>query len=806
MANYSDIRYVATGVTEYATVDNLPTSGNTTGDQALVTGTNRLYIWNGSGWYNIALINTNPSISGASSAYTLETDGTATTVTITATDPEGLPITYSIASDTSGNVATVTQGTGANTNVFTITPTTNTANGGTFSLTFRASDGVNIATAVSSFTLEFTIENSNYTTALITSVGANNAVNNSFDDASTNNHTVTANGNVTQNTFSPYRHGGYSTYFDGSGDYINFGNDASLSFGTGEFTIECWIYRTAANANYEAILSGNVSGTGMGLYSHASNNTISIYSSASNLYTTSTTISNNTWHHICATRNSSNVLKIYIDGTEGYSGTVTDTFNMGTSGFQVGADPAGGNSALIGYIRDVRLIKGSVVTPPSGGPTVPLTAVTNTSILTCHLPYIVDGSSNAHTGTVYGNTKTEPFAPYDYSNPYSASDNGGSIYFDGTSGYVSGDMTADLAFGTDDMTLECWVYPNTISGFDAIFDTRTSSFTGNAFTIQLDAGVPKVFAGNYSNSAPVIAGTSAVSVSIWTHIALSRSSGTNTLFINGTSVATNTNSWNQSFSSANDWAVGETPPTATPRYFDGYISDFRIVKGTAVYTSAFTPPTAPLTAITNTKLLLNGTDAGIIDKSQSVKTITLNGNVSSSTTQTKYLSSSMYFDGTGDCISSVSSAELGTGDFTLEAWIYPTQLDGNDCFIGDHWSGTTAGFIFRAHTNNYLSIFDGTQNQASTTAVVTNQWQHVAAARQNGTLKLFLDGTEVLSVSTSSSLSGPGSGESLTIGGHHNSAGGFTNLFNGYISDARVTKGLARYTANFTAPTAELKG
>ena len=74
-----------------------------------------------------ALINTNPSIGGVASAYALAIDGTATTITVTATDPEGLPITYSIASDTSGNIATVSQGTGASTNVFTITPSTNTA-------------------------------------------------------------------------------------------------------------------------------------------------------------------------------------------------------------------------------------------------------------------------------------------------------------------------------------------------------------------------------------------------------------------------------------------------------------------------------------------------------------------------------------------------------------------------------------------------------------------------------------------------------------------------------------------------------
>ena len=246
--------------TVYATIDLLPLSGASTGDQAYVSGNNRLYLWNGSGWYNIALINTTPSISGASATYQLATDGTATTVTITATDPEGIPITYSIASDTSGNIATVSQGTGSNTNVFTITPSTSTAHAGTFSLTFRASDGVNIATAVSSFTLVFTVSNSNYTTALITSVGANNAVNNSFDDSSTSNHTITATGNVTQSTFSPYRHGGYSIYGDGS-DAVKWLETSAneFTFGTGDFTIEFWIWLdyAAVGAAGEHCMVGN---------------------------------------------------------------------------------------------------------------------------------------------------------------------------------------------------------------------------------------------------------------------------------------------------------------------------------------------------------------------------------------------------------------------------------------------------------------------------------------------------------------------------------------------------------------------
>ena len=94
-------------------------------------------------------------------------------------------------------------------------------------------------------------------------------------------------------------------------------------------------------------------------------------------------------------------------------------------------------------------------------------------------------------------------------------------------------------------------------------------------------------------------------------------------------------------------------------YYKGNVADLRIVNGTAVYTSNFTPPTAPLTAITNTVFLLQSTDASIIDKSQSCPSITLAGNTKSSTAQTKYLTSSIYVDGTGDYILLDDNGDLG---------------------------------------------------------------------------------------------------------------------------------------------------
>jgi len=134
-------------------------TGMTVGDTALVTGTNKLYMYTASGWFLIAtMTNTSPSaITGAATSYALATDGTATVITLAATDPEGFPITFShtVSTGSLGSTATVAQGTGASANVFTITPSSNSAHAGSFSLTFSASDSNTVSQAISSFALSF---------------------------------------------------------------------------------------------------------------------------------------------------------------------------------------------------------------------------------------------------------------------------------------------------------------------------------------------------------------------------------------------------------------------------------------------------------------------------------------------------------------------------------------------------------------------------------------------------------------------------------------------------------------------------
>ena len=776
------------GVTVYATVDDLPATG-TAGDQAFVTASNRLYIWNGSGWYNIALINTTPTISGVSSSYTLASDGTATTVTITATDPEGLPITYSIASDTSGNTATVTQ----NANVFTITPSTNTADAGTFSLTFRASDGVNIATAVSEFTLAFTIQNSNYTTALITSVGANDAVNNTIIDSSTNSHTITAYGNATQTTFSPYRHGGYSAYFDGTGDRIEVANSTELQMGTGDFTFEWWWYPTAAALMRPICING----TGAGSWSIImyANQTFDLAFATSAVFSSAVSYSINTWQHIAIVRENGTVT-CYVDGVSQQSATNTTDLNA-TTVLGIGYDTAASSQAYQGYMTDVRIVKGTAVyTSAFTPPTERLTAITNTSLLTCHLPYFADGSTNNHTITRNGNTSIQPVSPYVHGG-YDSAEHSGSIYLDGNGAYLATPSSAAFSVGTGDFTLELWTYytasPSSYTFLFGLYDgtDELAIRTGDGgFGYRIQAVLGSGAAAVYNNTSY----TTSYLLNKWTHLAFCRSGTTVTFYIDGIAVSTKTSAIDVGLDS--DGArIGAGAPY-TP---NAYVSGIRFLNGTALYTSDFTPPTAPLTAITNTSLLLNGTNAGIIDKSQSNKLLTLTGDTKSSTTQTKYLTSSMYFDGAGDNI--LTDVMAASGDFTVETWIYfdgqiPNPANQSPTFFV--W-GTTTFMLYATSTTGILNMIgNGSGLISSSTAMTADTWHHVAFAREGNTGRLFLDGNlEGSTTSFSTSINAR-----AVIGSEENA--GYP--FKGYMSDVRVTHGLARYTSNFTPPTAALQG
>ena len=657
-------------------------------------------------------------------------------------------------------------------------------------------------------------------TMLLSGDGTNGAQNNTFLDSSTNNFTITRNGNTTQGTFTPFSKpdGRWSNYFDGNGDYLTVASNAAFGYGTGDFTIEFWYYPTSFAASSLPIIldqrSGQSNEVVPTIYTET-NGTLHYYVNGANRIT-GTALTTNTWYHIAVARSGTST-KMFVNGAQ-VGSTYTDTNTYVTSNVGIGAN-AGSPSGyyIFGYLSNLRIVKGTAVyTAAFTTPTAPLTAITNTSLLTCQSNRFIDNSTNAFAITRNGDTSIQTFSPFPTLTAYASGTNGGSGYFDGTGDFLSAATNAAFNFGSGAFTIEFWYYPTTLSGTQCLITNYGGSTTG--FVIQMGgstAGSGRIDAG-FSGDGADITSTNAVQLNSWNHIAISGTPGATgiKLFINGAQEGS-TYTGATSLDTSSTLLIGEV---ASTNRLSGYLCGLRLLKGTAQYTTTFTPPTAPLTAITNTSLLLSGTNGGIIDNAMSNVLETV-GNAQISTTQSKFGGASMYFDGNGDALAIPNSRyyDFSSGDFTVEFWfrtntLTPTPPSGGASgfafIIGQtNWNGTNSGngwCLFQK--NQTLEFYAPASTLASivTGNVITSTstWYHIAIVRSGtatNNTKIYVNGTqEAQGTPTVSYSTRP-----LMVGGIGATYGWDTDyIVNGYIDDLRITKGYARYTANFTVPSA----
>jgi hypothetical protein len=188
----------------------------------------------------------------------------------------------------------------------------------------------------------------------------------------------------------------------------------------------------------------------------------------------------------------------------------------------------------------------------------------------------------------------------------------GSISYNGSSAYSS--VTTPV-LGSGDWTIEFWIYLNSVTT-TFYYDGRGAGTSGLQPTIYYSSGVGLKY---FTNGVDAITG-STLSSGQWYHIAVARSGTSTKMFINGTqtgSTYTDTSTYVAS-STGSGWVMGNSS-----FYANGYMTNMRIVVGTAVYTTTFTPPTAPLTPISGTQLLLSSVSgAYLIDSSSSSRTVT----------------------------------------------------------------------------------------------------------------------------------------------------------------------------------------
>lgn len=652
-------------------------------------------------------------------------------------------------------------------------------------------------------------------TLLLHGDGTNGGQNNTFVDGSTNNFTITRNGNTTQGTFSPYGDN-WSNYFDGTDDYLSIADNANLRAGSGTFTIEAWIYRNATGAAHTIYAKGGAS-TGIVLQV-TSTNVLRFTHTTTNIDSTGT-IALATWTHVAVVREGTgtNETKLYINGTQDGAGTVSTDFTQ-TEEVRIGTDRSAA-ADFNGYISNLRFVKGTAVyTGAFTVPTSPLTAISNTQLLTCKSNRFRDESANAFTVTRNNNASVQRFSPFSPTAAYAAGAIGGSGQSDGSGDYLTVADNTAFHFGSGNFTIEAWVYLTDNQG--GTTKSVTSKFEGNAGTgpwalwIQATTLKPRFYVNYGAGFENRFLEGSAVDVASWCHLAVVRNGSTITLYQNGTSTATLAVSTNSLY--VDSGVVVVLDDRNFTRNLKGGISDLRIIKGSAAYTSNFTPPTSPLTAITNTSLLLNFTNAAIVDNAMMAVPETV-GNAQIDTTIKKYGTGSMKFDGTGDRLTIPSSSDFlfGTGDWTVEAWVYiagnssANSAGNRDACIFAISNASSAAMALivignTTTTGTRLQLVKETNTNVdinNAQSISQGVWHHIAACKASNTIRLFFNGTQVGSNVTDTTIWG-----SSTLPGNVGSLQrtGYIDDLNGYIDDLRITKGVARYTANFTPPTAAL--
>ena len=666
---------------------------------------------------------------------------------------------------------------------------------------------------------EETDDDFNLVTGLYHFDGSNGAQNNTFTGvgASGASQSWTRNGSPTQGSFSPFstEEGKWSVYFDGSANHnpicVGTGLGAAptdVYAETSDFTLEFFVFTTIRQQTLFDSRSGINASTGIVLYQNASG-ALTWYVGADKITASASAMTADAWNHVALSR-TGGTSRMWINGT--HVGSFSDSFNYSNLGNYCIGGPVGylGTYVFQGHISNFRFIKGTAIYSGSSDITVPtsaLTAVTNTKLLTCQSNRYKDNSTVGNTITPIGSaySRIQPLSPFAPSAEYDASTMGGSGHFVRTTNDSISLTDNSLAIGNGDFTIEGWYY----------FDGDNSSSVG---LFQQDNGVKGPAIGwwpansngwqLYYGSSYVGTTESGIRMYEWIHVAFVRSSGTIKVYVNGVNSATQSDTTN--YTSTN-FKIGQYYSTGYG--MEGYISNFKMCLN-AIYTSNFTPPTALVTptsggsSAASTKILVNFTNAAIIDSSRKTNALTV-GNAQLDTSVKKFGTASAEFDGTSDSLKLVNVVPIGYNPFTIE-FFFRSNTTSLDTYYrrlykmasvtgqSNEWAEICINHSsgsYGSGNNIFVYVPDTNGRIIGTATPFDNNWHHFALTRDtSNNFKMFVDGTQ--DGSTATNANNFSQSEHL-VGANDTSGNGD---FLGYIDELRLTM-KARYTANFTAPT-----
>lgn len=372
--------------------------------------------------------------------------------------------------------------------------------------------------------------------------------------------------------------------------------------------------------------------------------------------------------------------------------------------------------------------------------------------------------------------------------------------------------------GNGDLSISLWLKLNEEIGTSGLWVLATHRSTSGAdryFQIQYQdfAGIHKVMvvpSSASSISAPVALGTSN-----WHHIVATRSAttGYSQLYLDGAYIGRVANG--AITAGQNISYIGSDGSNGTKGIFDDTAFFNKVLSADEVkelYEGRFIGefmPRATQGLDSYTKLLLhgNGADASTVIVDETAKAVTVVGNAQLDTAQQKFGSGSILFDGTGDYLTLVDSADwaFGTGDFTIDLWARWNNAATGD-FCGQRVDANNEWwFYWNPNAIAFYQISGGVTNITFNNAFVptVNTWYHIAVVRSGNTWRMFVNGVQIGTDHTEAD-SMADMASVLYIGTQWNGAS--VNAFNGWIDEFRISKGIARWTANFTPPDREYRG
>ena len=356
---------------------------------------------------------------------------------------------------------------------------------------------------------------------------------------------------------------------------------------TGEFCIEAWVYPTDSGTGdgslfVQKYLAGYFAfnfdpGTRFNVYLNSGSPVWSPAGDAINAVVIGQ------WNHVALTRDSGNLLRLFVNGR-----CYATYSHSGSLGYAEASDEftrigGGANPSIDSYIQDVRVYKG-------------VAKYTSSFLIPSQEPTVL------------------PESPAGIAVPRKFRPNvNGACAFDGLGNSTVQEAALSIAdssdfYATGDWTLECWVLRNKLPAQSAGIIGQWVSGGGTDRNIQIYMNTDGTIKGYQNRSATnyEAGSVSAIKKGEWTHIALVLQGTTIRFYTNGKQTQSNSVSGSANNATKPFFIGSEGNSSSQSIYsFDGLISNARFVNGTAVYPDGteFTPPTEPLTAITNTKLL-----------------------------------------------------------------------------------------------------------------------------------------------------------------------------------------------------------